>query len=147
MARGRQNGRGLAHGYGAPGRNTANITKQRHVRCQQEPTDTSCVCCSVLSRSKLQMVAASAARRRDKNDLCLTCVGVVDVATRAALSRSLGVAAHVECNSKQAAVTKQQLLQLEETSGNPATRELNLVGQNPQSGASPIHSLCPWSIL
>jgi len=42
-----------------------------HVLCQQAD-ETSGVCCSILSRSKLQMVAASAARRpgRDKNDLC-----------------------------------------------------------------------------
>ena len=64
-------------GYGAPRRNAAtHLKKRRHVLCQQAD-ETSGVCCSVLSRSKLQMVAASAARRRDKNDLCPRHVGVV----------------------------------------------------------------------
>ena len=136
------------------GETQKQTSRSNDTYCVNKPTETSCVCFSVLSRSKLQMVATSAARRRDKNDLCLTCVGVVDVATRCSFVatqlvatrcsfvslrcsfvsfrvRSLGVAAHVACSSKQGAVTKQQLLQLEETSGDPATRELNLVGQNP----------------
>jgi hypothetical protein len=64
------------------GETQKQTSRSNDTYCVNKPTETSCVCFSVLSRSKLQMVATSAARRRDKNDLCLTCVGVVDVATR-----------------------------------------------------------------
>ena len=127
--------------YGAPGRNTAtHLKKLRHVLCQHAD-ETSGECCSVLSRSKLQMVAASAARRQDKNELCPRHVRVVNVATRcsfvatqlvatrvAAVSRSLCVAAHVAC-----ALRSSNCYSSQETSGNTATRELNLVGQIPFS--------------
>ena len=64
------------------GETQKQTSRSNDTYCVNKPTETSCVCFSVLSRSKLQMVATSAARRRDKNDLCLTCVGVVDVAKR-----------------------------------------------------------------